>query len=40
VRTGSWQFERPLDVIVDGRRVGRASTLSIDVLADAATVRA
>lgn len=40
VRSGSWQFERPLDVVIDGRRAGRASTLSIDVLADAATVYA
>jgi hypothetical protein len=40
VKTGSWQFERPLDVVVDGRRVARASRLSIDVLADAATVYA
>ena len=40
VRTGSWQFERPLDIVVDGRRVDRASTLSIDVIADAATVYA
>jgi hypothetical protein len=40
MKTGSWQFERPLDVIVDGRRVARASRLSIDVLADAATVYA
>lgn len=40
VRTGTWQFERPLDVVIDGRRVDRASTLSIDVLADAATVYA
>jgi hypothetical protein len=40
VRTGSWQFERPLDVVVDGRRVARASRLSIDVLSDAATVYA
>jgi hypothetical protein len=40
VRTGSWQFGRPLDVVVDGRRVARASRLSIDVLADAATVYA
>jgi hypothetical protein len=40
VRTGSWQFEHPLDVVVDGRRVGRASTLSINVLADAVTVYA
>jgi hypothetical protein len=40
VRTGSWQFERPLEVVVDGRRVGRASTLSIGVRSDAATVYA
>lgn len=40
VKNGSWQFERPLDVVVDGRRVARASRLSIDVLADAATVYA
>jgi hypothetical protein len=40
VRTGSWQFERPLDIVVDGRRVDRASTLSIDVLTDAVTVYA
>jgi hypothetical protein len=40
VRTGSWQFERPLDVVVDGRRVARASSMSIGVLPDAATVYA
>ncbi len=40
VRTGSWEFERPLDVVVDGRRVGRASALSVDVIADAAGVYA
>jgi hypothetical protein len=40
VRTGSWQFERALDVVVDGRRVDRASMLSIDVLPDAAIVYA
>lgn len=40
VRTGSWQFERPLAVVVDGRRVDRASRLSIDVRSDAATVYA
>lgn len=38
VRTGTWEFERPLDVVVDGRRVDRASRLSIDVIADAAIV--
>ena len=40
VRTATWQFDRPLDVVVDGRRVGRASTMAIDVLADAAIVYA
>jgi hypothetical protein len=40
VRTGSWQFERPLDVVVDGRRVDRVSMLSVDVLPDAAIVYA
>jgi hypothetical protein len=40
VRTGTWEFERPLDVVIDGRRSDRASRLSIDVLADAATVYA
>jgi hypothetical protein len=40
VRTGSWQFEHPLDVAIDGRRVDRASALSVAVLADAATVYA
>lgn len=40
MKTGSWQFERPLDVTVDGRYVARATSLSIDVLGDAATVHA
>ncbi len=38
VRTGSWEFERPLDVVVDGRHAGRAATLSVDVISDAAIV--
>ncbi len=40
VRTGSWTFERPLDVIVDGHVVGRASTLALAVVPDAAIVHA
>ena len=40
VRHASWDFERPLEVVVDGRRVGRASALSVSVLADAAVVYA
>jgi hypothetical protein len=40
MRSGTWQFERPLDVVVDGHRIGQASTLSIDVVADAAIVYA
>ena len=40
IRTGSWDFERPREVVVDGRRVGRASTLSVAVVADAASVYA
>jgi hypothetical protein len=40
VRTGTWSFVRPVEVVVDGRRVGRASSLAVDVVADAATVYA
>jgi hypothetical protein len=40
IRTGSWDFERPREIVVDGRRVGRASTLSVAVVADAASVYA
>jgi hypothetical protein len=40
VRSASWDFETPLDVFVDGRRVGRTTTLSIAVVADAAHVYA
>jgi hypothetical protein len=40
VRAGSWEFERPLDVVVDGRSVGRASALSVEVVPDAAVVHA
>jgi hypothetical protein len=40
VRAGTWSFDRALDVEVDGRLVGRASTLGIEVLPDAAIVHA
>jgi len=40
IRTGTWSFARPLDVIVDGHRVGRASTLTVAVRPDAAIVYA
>jgi len=38
IRTATWSFSRRLDVIVDGHRVGRASTLTVDVRPDAAIV--
>ena len=40
VRSGTWNFAGALDVEVDGRRVGRASNLSIQVMPDAAIVHA
>jgi hypothetical protein len=40
VRTGTWSFARPVEVVVDGRRFGRASSLAVDVVPDAATVYA
>ena len=40
VRSGSWEFERPLEVVVDGRSHGRAVALSITVVPDAALVYA
>jgi hypothetical protein len=40
LRTGAWSFPRPLEVIVDGRCVGRASRLTVDVVPDAAIVYA
>jgi len=40
VRSGSWEFERPLEVVVDGRCHGRAVALSITVVPDAALVYA
>ena len=38
VRTASWTFDRPLDVAVDGRIVGRSRTIGVRVRPDAATV--
>ena len=40
VRSGTWSFARPLEVVVDGRGVGRASRLAVDVMPDAAIVYA
>lgn len=40
VRGASWTFPQPLEVIVDGLRVGRASTIGVTVIADAAVVYA
>ncbi len=40
VRTATWDFARPLDVIIDGRLAGRASSLVITVQPDAAIVYA
>jgi hypothetical protein len=40
VRSGTWTFERPLEVIVDGRHVGRASSVAGRVLPDAAVLYA
>lgn len=40
VRSASWTFERPLEVIIDGRPRGRVSTLRVEVVPDAAVVYA
>lgn len=40
VRSHEWSFPQQLDVAVDGRRVGRASSVSVQVLDDAAVVYA
>jgi hypothetical protein len=40
IRSASWSFQRRLDVIVDGHRVGRASSLTVGVRPDAAIVYA
>ncbi|MGB0111695.1 MAG: hypothetical protein WBP59_00600 [Ilumatobacteraceae bacterium] len=34
-RSGSWSFDTPMVVFVDGRRVGRAGTIEVEVMADA-----
>jgi hypothetical protein len=38
VRTHSWTFEQPLDLRLDGVRVGRTHSLSVSVLEDAVTI--
>lgn len=38
LRTGSWEFDRPLDLWLDGVRVGRTRTLVLETRPDAATV--
>jgi hypothetical protein len=40
VRAATWHFPRTLQVIVDGRPVGRASTITVTVVPDAAIVYA
>ena len=40
VRTRTWTFPHELDVLVDGRLIGRASTITVTVVPDAATVYA
>jgi hypothetical protein len=40
VRSASWEFERPLEVVVDGRNLGRTAALSVTVVPDAARVYA
>ena len=39
VRAGSWTFESPVDVRVDGVRLGTTRTLEISVRPDAATIQ-
>ena len=40
VRSCSWSFPHELEVVIDGYRVGRAATIAITVIADAALVYA
>lgn len=40
VRDATWTFQRSLEVFVDGRHVGRATTIAVTVVADAAVVYA
>ncbi|MGI9644684.1 MAG: hypothetical protein ACR2O6_05165, partial [Ilumatobacteraceae bacterium] len=40
VRSATWTFEHPLTVSVDGRRVGRSKTVSVEVRPDAGVLYA
>lgn len=40
VRSADWTFDRPMDVVIDGRRVARASVAAVEVLADGAVLYA
>jgi hypothetical protein len=40
VRSATWTFPSPLEVVVDGRRVGRARRIDVTVVPDAAVVYA
>jgi diacylglycerol kinase family enzyme len=40
IRSASWTFERPMQVIVDGHGLGRAREITLRVVPDAATVYA
>lgn len=40
VRSATWTFPYPLEVVVDGRRVGRARAIDVTVVPDAAVVYA
>jgi hypothetical protein len=40
IRAAHWSFPNPVEVTVDGRRVGAARTIDIAVVPDAATVLA
>lgn len=39
-RNDEWTFPSPIEVVVDGRRLGRSRRVAVDVLADAATIYA
>jgi len=39
-RSATWTFPDPLEVLADGRRVGRARTIAVTTIADAAVVYA
>ncbi len=40
VRSASWDFDRPMEIIVDGRRIGRGLSIAVSVVPDAAIVYA